>query len=73
MAELRSVQIRCPHCDARLFDASGTPTQAGDMCVEIRIKCWRCKRIEVVRVACAGTNSVLQSEHQRQQTAARIR
>jgi hypothetical protein len=73
MEQQRSVPIRCPHCAARLFDTSGTPAQSGGPCVEIRIKCWRCKRIEVLRVACAGKNSMLQSELQHQQPDARNR
>jgi ribosomal protein S27E len=43
-------QVRCAHCHARLFDTTGRAASGQRVGVEIRIKCWRCGRICVVRV-----------------------
>lgn len=47
------IPVRCGHCDARLFDTDGQETTR-PASVEVRIKCWRCGRVAVVRLAGEG-------------------
>ncbi len=49
-------QVRCEHCHARLFDTDGKPARLPGQGIAVQVKCWRCKRLCVVRLAQPGAD-----------------
>ena len=42
--------VKCVWCEARLFDTNGVIAEPEALHAEIDIKCWRCKRVNVVYI-----------------------
>jgi len=46
--DIRYSHIRCPLCDARMFDTTGLISERDNEHIEVLIKCYRCRQVNRV-------------------------